>query len=385
MLFGGFGSGGAPLNDVWRSGDGGSTWEQLAEAAPWPARAWAAAAVLASEGDSDPGAAILVLGGSTTGDSLLDDVWRSEDGGQNWDLLVDGAPWAGRRGHGVITLPEANSLLLLGGFTAAGPQSDVWRSQDKGVSWELLVNEEGWKARSCFCAAALPQGEVLVLGGQETATGGYLGDAWVGVLGEPAGSDGAAAPTLADAAAAAPTSLAPAAAGMAAAAAVGVAGAVSAASALPPPPPPPLRPPPGVGPAPAAAPEPTPASASAGAGSAAGPPPPPARPPPARTGMGDAAASAVPPLQGGPAFPVAKASVAAGPGKFAAVSPASGQSGPLYEQMRAPELRKAVLDLQKGLADITKRLDSVGTENQLLREENVLLKEAIDDKIDGGR
>jgi len=58
---------------------------------------------------------------------------------------------------------------------------------------------------------------------------------------------------------------------------------------------------------------------------------------------------------------------------------------PRYEDMSAPELRKAVMGLQKGLADITRRLDTVGTENQLLKEENMLLKEAIDDRIEGSR
>lgn len=63
----------------------------------------------------------------------------------------------------------------------------------------------------------------------------------------------------------------------------------------------------------------------------------------------------------------------------------SNSGMPVYEGMVAPELRRAVMDLQKGLADITRRLDTVGTENQLLKEENMLLKEAIDDRIEGSR
>merc|ERR1719491_369076 len=101
---GGSGAGDEPLNDVWRSSDGGTSWEQLLEAAPWPARAWGGATQLSHGGSSS----VLVLGGLATGDCLLDDVWRSDDGGQNWDLLVDGAPWAGRRGHAVVAMPTGS-------------------------------------------------------------------------------------------------------------------------------------------------------------------------------------------------------------------------------------------------------------------------------------
>merc|ERR1712187_1036986 len=56
-----------------------------------------------------------------------------------------------------------------------------------------------------------------------------------------------------------------------------------------------------------------------------------------------------------------------------------------FEDMPRDQLRKAILDMQRGLADLTRRLDTVGEENSLLREENTMLKDAIDDRVEGAR
>mmetsp|Transcript_49593 Transcript_49593/g.114952 ORF Transcript_49593/g.114952 Transcript_49593/m.114952 type:complete len:83 (-) Transcript_49593:164-412(-) len=56
-----------------------------------------------------------------------------------------------------------------------------------------------------------------------------------------------------------------------------------------------------------------------------------------------------------------------------------------FEEMPRERLRKAILDLQRGLSDLTKRLDAVGEENSALRQENAMLKDAIDERIEGDR
>ncbi|CAE8643176.1 unnamed protein product, partial [Polarella glacialis] len=64
---------------------------------------------------------------------------------------------------------------------------------------------------------------------------------------------------------------------------------------------------------------------------------------------------------------------------------AVGAAMPRFEELSREQIRGAVLDMQKGLSDLTRRLDSVCEENSLLREENALLKDSIDGRIEGGR
>lgn len=344
LLLGGSGPGGEPLNDVWRSADGGASWEMVLESAPWPARTWAAAAAC-GRGASGPATAVL-LGGLAAGDRLLDDVWRSEDGGENWELVADCAAWGPRRSACAVVVDGAAAgvagdvLVLLGGLTAsrnftrlaaAGPLSDIWASPDGGASWARIAQEAPWPARLDHNAVALADGAVLVLGGSrgDEGAGGHLNDVWIGT---PVGASSSAA--------AAPVAQ----------------------------PPPPSRPRP-------------PASAAQGASAEFRPqPPPPQRPPPARGSSAANSSTALPSMTGGPQ-PKAAGSRAGSKESL----PGAAGGLPRYEDMAAPDLRRAILALQKGLADITRRMDSVGMENHLLREENLMLKEAIDDKIEGSR
>lgn len=181
LMLGGLGPADAPLNDVWRSTDGGLTWLRLHQEAPWPARSAAAAARLSLGGGDS---AVVLVGGLATGDVLLDDVWRSDDAGENWDLVVDDAPWTGRRGHAMVTVPVIPEggwkevLLMLGGLSAGGPLNDAWRSADGGTTWELLLKAADFAPRLEHSVAVLKDGAVLLVAGQASATGGYLGDVW---------------------------------------------------------------------------------------------------------------------------------------------------------------------------------------------------------------
>jgi len=125
-------------------------WQRLLDEAPWPPRSNHALVAL-PDGD------LVVLGG-LSGATLLGDVWRwspkrcvvlpaladslaaryEVDCGQacvdsavygQWKQL-GGTPWAPRQGHAALWT-EAG-LLLVGGRTAAGFQSDVWRWESSG-------------------------------------------------------------------------------------------------------------------------------------------------------------------------------------------------------------------------------------------------------------
>jgi len=170
LLLGGSDAGNRPFGDVWRSRDGGASWECLAETAPWPRRCWFSVEAL-SDGS------VLLMGGSGPGSQLLNDVWRTQDGGRTWKELLESAPWPARRGHGSAALPDG-AVILLGGL---GPThallSDVWRSVDGGFTWERLTHGAPWAARVDPGVASPVGGALLLLGGAATNVG-PLGDVW---------------------------------------------------------------------------------------------------------------------------------------------------------------------------------------------------------------
>lgn len=137
---------------------------------PWPERCWSGAVALSSGG-------IVLLGGSGSGSSVLSDVWRSKDGGTHWTQLFDAAPWPARCGHGFVALPD-DAMVLAGGAGADGSlMNDVWRSSDGGSTWEQLLVVSPWPPRVDLGAVALPDGAMLLLGGS-IADRGMLNDIW---------------------------------------------------------------------------------------------------------------------------------------------------------------------------------------------------------------
>lgn len=169
LLLGGLDAAKVQLRDVWRSSNGGATWERLAGQAPWPGRCWSSVAAL-------PGGLVLLLGGSGAEGGQLNDVWRSRDGGASWELLLEAAPWPARQGHGAAALPDG-AVLVLGGLAAPGSAlNDVWRSADGGASWERIAAAAPWQRRADFGLVARAGGSLLLLGG--SGGGGAVGDAW---------------------------------------------------------------------------------------------------------------------------------------------------------------------------------------------------------------
>ena len=128
------------------------------------------------------------LGGASK--RVLNDVWRSNDRGASWSLVVAQAPWAPRAGHNLIR--SGGVLYLLAGsggsFRNASENNyyaDVWQSADiDGAGWLPVFGPPeigaefgmpGWSARSDAVAVEIND-EVLITGG--TAETGALGDTW---------------------------------------------------------------------------------------------------------------------------------------------------------------------------------------------------------------
>ncbi|MEM7288514.1 MAG: hypothetical protein AAF480_19385, partial [Actinomycetota bacterium] len=94
--------------------------------------------------------------------------------GYSWRQVTDGAPWGGRAG---LRIAEVDgSVYLFGGRTPRDSTlpgdsdifSDVWRSDDLGATWDLVLESGGdhWSPRAYF-QSVVKDGFIYVIGGQD--------------------------------------------------------------------------------------------------------------------------------------------------------------------------------------------------------------------------
>jgi uncharacterized delta-60 repeat protein len=158
-------------NDVWRSTDDGATWTQQTASAGWSARYGQSAVAM-------PDGSIVLMGGYgySNGWTALNDVWRSTDDGATWTQQTASAGWSQRYGQSVVAMPDG-SIMLMGGYTNYGYYAnDVWRSTDDGATWKLITGGAGWSQRYGQSAVAMPDGSIVLMGGQSYGTN--FNDVW---------------------------------------------------------------------------------------------------------------------------------------------------------------------------------------------------------------
>ena len=114
------------LNDVWLSTTLGSTWLRLTDRAAFPSRNNLNAEV------TKAGLIVLTAGKHDHPDGrrrYLNDLWVSADGGYTWGQCNDNAPYEDRRVPSTV-LDETGRLLVMGGYDDQGTYyNDAWRSQ----------------------------------------------------------------------------------------------------------------------------------------------------------------------------------------------------------------------------------------------------------------
>ena len=132
-VIGGFGAS-TRLNDVWKSTDGGVNWTQVttSTSTKFSARNTHSSVYIPSGAN----AGMYVIGGRTGGgaSSLVNDVWKSTDGGANWTRVTANAAFAVRSLHSSVAFGQA--IYVFGGRGVSGNHyNDVWKSTDGGVTW----------------------------------------------------------------------------------------------------------------------------------------------------------------------------------------------------------------------------------------------------------
>jgi hypothetical protein len=149
-------------NDNWRSEDEGATWTSVNASSEWEARN-------AFQAVTMPDDSIILMGGITSGPSK-NDTWKSTDKGANWTLVNANASWSARLRFASVVLPD-HSIVLTGGTHGSSlltVLNDTWRSTNNGTTWTQMNASSGWSARSRHNSVALPDGNIMLMGGEVT-------------------------------------------------------------------------------------------------------------------------------------------------------------------------------------------------------------------------
>merc|ERR550514_188572 len=169
VVFGGH-DGTGYLNDVWGIEDPSqalvySTWENMGTA-PWHERYGHAAVV-------DSHDMMLLLGGffsdkETGVGYAYNDVWRSQDGGRSWEMVKEHSEWSGRYQHSAV-IDSNDNIFIIGGIDADLSRcSDAWRSKNSGQSWQEVTSVATWEPRYMHTVVIDPGDNIFLLGGLDT-------------------------------------------------------------------------------------------------------------------------------------------------------------------------------------------------------------------------
>ena len=164
-------------NEVWRSSDGGITWDQVAkDGSRFTPRGNHASAVLGSGGSAE----LYVIGGAGGNSSTtpLDDVWKSTDRGVTWVRVTPaGSSVQFPMDYNFTSAVLGNTLYVIGGIrrTPILRLDQAWSSTDRGVSWRDVTptntaSPPRFPARSAHTSVVLGSGssgaeELYVIGG----------------------------------------------------------------------------------------------------------------------------------------------------------------------------------------------------------------------------
>ena len=164
-------------DEVWRSGDGGLTWDQVAGAGSdrFPERRSHGSVVLGND--------IYVIAGlgGSFGTSERNDVWKSSNKGKSWTRTAAGVTFP--MDYYFASAVLNNAILIMAGLrqTPFGDLNDIYKSNN-GASWSpVTTTGTVFPARYGASSVVLGSGsaaEVYLIGGSARASSSSLNDVW---------------------------------------------------------------------------------------------------------------------------------------------------------------------------------------------------------------
>jgi hypothetical protein len=160
---------------VWKTTNGGSTWRPIADGLP----SLKIAAIALAPGGSSPLYAA-TLNRSENGGGL----YRSDDGGQAWDLVSDDEALSGRL---LLIDPTEPARMFMAN------SDGVYRSTDSGGTWSIVLDPGSSRVTDLAIDPATPSRLYAGVShdSNDSVTGVYVtrdsGDSWAKLLGCPGG------------------------------------------------------------------------------------------------------------------------------------------------------------------------------------------------------
>jgi len=106
---------------------------------------------------------IFVMGGETY--SYFRDVWKSEDKGLTWNLVTDQPEWFARTYFSSV-VDNTNAIYVICGYIGEDNfSSEVWKSNSGGVTWTKLSYSSYLTARAALSSVIDNAGNIYNLGG----------------------------------------------------------------------------------------------------------------------------------------------------------------------------------------------------------------------------
>jgi PKD repeat protein len=85
--------------------------------------------------------------------------------------------WTARYMHSSAAMPDGSIVLMGGEDDNANPKNDTWRSTNNGTTWTRVNASAGWTARDSHSSVAMPDGSIVLMGGYDNS-GKSKNDTW---------------------------------------------------------------------------------------------------------------------------------------------------------------------------------------------------------------